>query len=221
MTVPAKTESLPSRPLLSFGTGTAATRVALKIVAGLEFEAWRDVGRRLLTFSEASKWWIGDWLAYGEWSGYGEKYRTAIEKLGLEYDRLRDYAYVANNVPDAIRNPDLTWSHHRIVAKLIPSEQEKWLALAAEEGWTKAEFMDAVQRAEGQARPLPEPPDRPGDPQDDAGRRAETAVQTADLEQVLLTVAVDRLARWKAASARAGLGLHDWTLQVLDDAAGD
>ena len=38
------------------------------------------------TLREASAWWIGDWLAYGQWR-YGEKYEGVVEELGVRLDQ--------------------------------------------------------------------------------------------------------------------------------------
>ena len=185
---------LAERARYSFGSGTVASRVALRIAEGVEFADWQDVGRRLISLSDGVAFWVGDWLAYGEWR-YGDKYRTALTELELSYDRIRDYAYVAGNVPEPVRRDDLTWSHHRVVAKLIPAEQETWLARAAEAGWSYRQLAEELRCApQLSPPPVAEP-----------------------LEQFKLTISVGRLEAWQAAAERAGVATtRDWAIGVLD-----
>lgn len=178
---------------VSFGAGARATTTALVLDEDLGHGAWRQILGRILRLSDSSAWWIGDALAYGEWR-YGEKYREVLDALELNYDRARDYAYVSGNVPPAVRRADLSWSHHRAVAKLVPSDQEAWLARAADEGWSKRELVDALDPG------LPPP-------------------APSVLEQVRVTVDVDRLERYTAAAARVEASLQDWMIAVLDVAA--
>src|SRR4051812_44344403 len=105
------------------------TPVRARIKDGLDLDEWRRVGRGLLGVREASAWWIGDWLVYGEWR-YRDKYRTVVDQLGMHYDRLRDYAYIAGNVGPGIRRADVPFTHHRLVAKLAPVDQRRWLEQA-------------------------------------------------------------------------------------------
>lgn len=180
---------------LTLGPGCRATRTALQIPDGLDVEAWEEMLGRVVALSESSAWWIGDVLAYGEWK-YGEKYQTVLARLELEYDRARNYAYVAGNVPAAIRRHDLSWSHHRLVAKLAPLDQERWLTRAAEEGWSFRELHDALGEDSG-------------------------GITRATLEQVRFTIAPERLQRYQAAADAAHAGsFAEWALGVLDQAAG-
>jgi hypothetical protein len=42
------------------------------------------------------------------------------------------------------QRPELTFRHHRLVAKLGPAEHEKWLAKAVEGYWTTRQLAEAV-----------------------------------------------------------------------------
>lgn len=194
---------LPDRPILSLGTGTVGSWTELKIVDGLEFDAWEVVVQRVLSFAGASAWWVGDALVYGEWN-YGEKYRAVLDHLELDYDRARDYAYVANNVPPAVRRPDLSFYHHRAVAKLAPVEQERWLARAAGEQWTVRQLRDAI------AGEFTAPPP--------AGPAVEP---TAVLEAVRIPADAERVDRWRAAADAQDEAFSEWAAHVLDQAAAD
>jgi hypothetical protein len=181
---------------ISFGAGARATTTALVLDEGLGQGAWRTILGRVLRLSDSSAWWIGDALAYGEWR-YGEKYREVLEALELNYDRARDYAYVAGNVPPAVRVAELSFYHHRAVAKLVPREQEIWLARARDEGWS-------VKQLREQLAEQPEPAGHP-----------------AVLEQIRFTIDPDRLQRYTAAAERVDATVQDWALAVLDVAAAE
>jgi hypothetical protein len=174
----------------------SVSAVKAAFAEGLTFDEWLAVGQRLLKFQESSAWWIGDWLVYGEWR-YREKYRVAVERLQLSVDRIRDYAYVAGNVRPRFRRADLTFTHHRLVAKLGPAEQERWLERAATERWTKRELADALRQ----------------------GRRQVTSAATEPCEQIRLSIASDRAEVWRRAAVHLGLDLKAWAAATLDAAA--
>lgn len=176
---------------------TVASRTGLTIPENLTFDEWMSIGRRLFAVIESTAWALGDWLAYGEWR-YGEKYRVALEEFSLKLDRVRDYSYVAANVPHAVRDADLSWRHHRVVAKLIPEQQERWLARAKEEGWSYRELEEEI-----------------------AARAAIPGSRDPDVPVVVLRVSVpaDREQRWEAAAKERGLDVSDWLVAVADEAA--
>lgn len=195
------------RQMFSFGPGTHTTRVSLKIAEGLEYDEWRQIGQRLLTVAEASRWWIGDWLVHGEWGRYGEAYRAAVEELELAYDAVRDYAYVAGHVPESVRREDLSWRHHRLVAKLKPADQERWLARAAEHGWSVRRLADEIAQATVKPAPTAQ--------QVSAGSRH--VPQT--LERLVLHVEADRLDQWRAHAAELDTTVEVWLGHLADIAA--
>ena len=55
-----------------------------------------------------------------------------MAETGLDPATLHAYAHVARKVPSSLRNKDLSWEHHKIVAKLPPADQQRWLKLAAD-----------------------------------------------------------------------------------------
>lgn len=107
------------------------------------FDDWKAFGKLLKNVEEARQWIIGDWINEGE-KRWGEKYQQAMEETGYEYQTLRAYAYVCANVGLLIRNQQLTFAHHRVVAPLPPADQSYWLGLAAEKGWDDAELRKQI-----------------------------------------------------------------------------
>jgi len=125
---------------------TKATRTALFLRPGLAFEAWCDVGARVGALSDASAWWIGDWLVYGV-KTFPDRYRTAIEATGFGYQTLRNYAWVAGRFPPRRRRPGLSFGHHAEVAALDELDQETWLMRSALNSWTRAELRRQLRAA--------------------------------------------------------------------------
>jgi len=161
----------------------------------LPFESWSALGAKLGGYSNATAWWLGDWLAFGQMK-YGRRYKEAIAATGLEYQTLRNYAAVARRFDPARRRDDLTFHHHAEVCALSDELQERWLALAAANRWSKAELRRRVSRSSRALQPAPAPGTR-------------------------VTISVDpyNARRWHEAAARCGCDLNSWLVQALDAAA--
>lgn len=73
---------------------------------------------------------IGDLASYGE-DAFQISYESIAEKTGYKSETVENYAYVARNVPQEIRNESLSFNHHYLVASLSINEQKKqWLDTA-------------------------------------------------------------------------------------------
>lgn len=131
------------------------TKTSLEIKSGATFEEWDKIGHTLKTFYRANKWWIGDWLNFGE-RKYGETFSQALDETDFEYHTLQNYKYVANRIEMSRRRDNLSFSHHSEVASLEPKEQEKWLAMAEKEGWDRAEMRRQIRDRNRKEIPLPE-----------------------------------------------------------------
>jgi len=108
------------------------------------FEAWQRCGVFLRGVEGAVPFWLGDWINYGEIT-YAGKYDEALETIGLEYQTLRNYAYVARQIEMSRRRDNLTFSIHAEVAPLEREQQEHWLNRAAGEGLKRADLRDALR----------------------------------------------------------------------------
>ena len=175
------------------GARTPYTPVGLRLPAGLSFERWHALGRRIGTVTNASSWWLGDWAFYGEGS-YGEKYKQAIAVTGLDYQTLRNYAWVAGRFELSRRRDKLSFGHHAELAALSEHEQDEWLDQAERGRWSRNELR-AQLRKETRAR-IP-----------------------VSVEQVRLKVDIARVERWKAAAEAERLAFTDWLVAAADDAA--
>lgn len=111
------------------------------------FEEWAAMGRPLLMMEWGARWWVGDWLRFGE-RRYGERYTQAIQETGIRYKTLANLAWVAGRFEFSRRRENLSWSHHEAVAGLDdPEEQDRLLDQAAEHGWSVIELREQARRA--------------------------------------------------------------------------
>jgi hypothetical protein len=120
------------------------TEQSLSLPAGLTIEQWQAVGFTLRRINAAWRWWVGDWLHYGEQS-FGEMASQAMNDLGVDYQQLADCAWVAGRIPVSRRRESLTWSHHREVAALDPVAADALLDQAEEGHWTRAHLREVVK----------------------------------------------------------------------------
>ena len=120
------------------------SRTGLVVHDHLSFEEWSSLAPLLNEAARGVAFVIGDWLLYGlerftrgdsQHPGLrirSEDYEAAIRLTGLDRATLHTYAHVSRKVPSLLRNKDLSWEHHKIVAKLPPADQQRWLSLAAD-----------------------------------------------------------------------------------------
>jgi hypothetical protein len=165
----------------------------------MPFETWCEVGARVGSLHDASAWWIGDWLAYGV-KTFPDRYRTAIEATGFEYQTLRNYAWVAGRFPPRRRHAGLSFGHHAEVAALDEVAQETWLMRSTTNAWTRAELRRQLRAAR---------------------LAADGELSTEMPSSVALALRVEELrhARWRAAASAGGQQLADWIAGTLDEAA--
>jgi hypothetical protein len=161
----------------------------------LPLEEWREIGERLLVLWDASAWWHGDWLVYGE-GRYPDRYRRAVEDSGLDYQTLRNYAWIARKFPPTRRRAALSLQHHAEVAALPAEQQEYWLDLAEKGRWPTSRLRRHVQdnRRCGSEAPIPE-------------------------ATLSLRIDSDRQRRWQDAAELEGRRLSEWIAEALDGAA--
>jgi hypothetical protein len=164
----------------------------LKLKEGLPFETWSRLGLHIAALADASAWWIGDWLVYGQ-RAYPDRYKSAITATGLGYQTLRNYAWVASRFPVYRRRDKLSFGHHAEVAALSVADQEMWLRRAMMYGWTRNGLRSRLRRSGA------------------GGARTPCAI-ALQVEEV-------RHERWQAAAGTFGQSLVVWITGVVDQAA--
>jgi len=120
------------------------------------YEEWEAIGQRLQQMNGAMKWWLGDWLLYGE-QRYGQMYAQALLETGLAYQTLANIASVCGRIEISRRREKLSFSHHEVVAKLPPDEQSRWLFRTEEEDWTVSQLRAELNPKKVKADPPPPP----------------------------------------------------------------
>lgn len=176
-----------------------ATDIGLRLSGNLTFDSWQDAGSRISKLSDLSSWCLGDWLAYGE-SQYVGRYRAAVELVGLNYQTLRNYAWVARRFSMSRRRDELSFGHHMEVARLTTAEQDRWLDQAIEGRWTTSQLRRRLKES-----------------------RMGTDLQTAAAAPMVprLRVEQERVDRWRVAAERSSMDFASWMMASLDRAAAD
>jgi hypothetical protein len=179
----------------SAGTVRVTSR-GLHIPPDVDFETWAALGSRIAGIASSCAWCLGDWLVFGE-RAYGERYRTALGATSLDYQTLRNYAWVARRFPVSRRRDTLSFQHHAEVAALPEPERDLWLGRAERTQWSRNELRRRLR-----ARRMPNP---------SAGERGEVVLR--------VEVTTDRERRWRQAAAALDEHLTDWMSRAADAAA--
>lgn len=171
----------------------AAQRTALQLPSGLAMPDWVSLGRQLFVVANSSAWWLGDWLIYGE-SHFPDRYELIVAETNLDYQTLRNYAWVARKYAPEQRRAGLSFQHHAEAASLPEPERGRWLERAEAGPWSRNELRRRLRTERAGAR-------APG--------------------EVLFTLNVlrERQERWQRAAQCAQLRLDEWIVGVLDGAA--
>ncbi|MEW1552160.1 LmbU family transcriptional regulator [Streptomyces tsukubensis] len=170
--------------------------MGLQLPAGLAYDEWERSGRQLAGVLDSSCWWLGDWLVYGK-DHYTDRYQRGIRAVGLSYQTLRNYAWVARRFGHARRRPALSFQHHAELASMPVEEQNLWLDRAEREQWTTKQLRGALRAARGDRRPSP------------------AAVEPSRR----LEVPGSRFQRWHLAAEQLGVNFEQWVMATLDSAA--
>ncbi len=175
------------------------TRVGLRMPTVLAFEDWERAGRQLSGIVDSSSWCLGDWLVYGK-RHFADRYKRAIRAAGLQYQTLRNYAWVARRFSLDRRREALTFQHHAEVASLPLGDQEHWLDAAERGTWSTKQLRTQLRESR-----VP-------------GEVGATAVQTS---AVLPRIEIQgrQLSLWRKAADQTGAEFDSWVVNVLDRAA--
>lgn len=149
-----KRNSPPPVQALAAFPNVAFSAQGLMIEPSMSFGEWEEVGKTLEQISGAWQWWYGDWWNFGE-RRYGEKHAQALPDK--DYSTKATAAWVAGRVQFSRRRENLSFTHHREVAPLETSEQDRWLDLAGTGLWSVADLRRELKHAKEQT-PKPDTP---------------------------------------------------------------
>jgi hypothetical protein len=198
-------------PLQGLGS-SVVPGAGLLLPRRLTFEAWLGIGRQLSAVVNASAWCLGDWLAYGQ-DVFTGRYRDAVERTCLDYQTLRNYAWVARRFALSRRRDALSFAHHAEVAALPEPEQDFWLRTAEQHGWSRNQLRCEV-RASLRERGAGQHSAGPGHSTGPDG----AACPGPDEPVLLLKVTPGQLGRYQRAASSQGLPVDAWAVQALDRA---
>ena len=174
-------------------SGAVVSPLGMSFEPRFSFEDWRQLGPRIALRANASLWWLGDWLAFGQ-EKYGRRYKAGVALTGLDYQTLRNYVVVARRFELSRRRDKLSFQHHAELCALTDAEQEHWMDRAQCAGWSRNELRRRL-RSGGGVRARAGPP------------------------SLCLAVEADRRNLWSQAALRDDCDLESWMLRSLDQAA--
>jgi len=190
------------------------TGVGLRFPERVDFGTWEQVGQKLARIANCSAWCLGDWLVYGSYK-YSERYRQVLAAVELDYQTLRNYAWVARRFELARRRDRLSFQHHAEVASAPVEDQERWLEQAEADGWSRNELRrhvrssrtELVRLAAGQAGPA------------GLAASADSAGSAAALILPRLNVPAERVTQWRDAARQLNRDFEEWIVAALDHSA--
>jgi hypothetical protein len=174
-----------------------ATRLGLRFAGALSFEGWERAGEQISRIVSSSAWCLGDWIVVGQ-SRFTDRYKQVIDAVGLDYQTVRNYAWVARRFEMSRRRDTLSFQHHAEVASLPPEEQDYWLDHAEKDGWSRNRLRQEIR--------------------DKRISGAGDNVKPSALPRIVVTP--ERIARWRATAEQMEMTLESWIIAELDSAAG-
>jgi hypothetical protein len=199
------------------GTQATVRTSGMVFPENLPERSWERIGAGLRELVNSSAWWLADWLIFGE-STYGwRRYKEAIERTGLDYQTLRNYAWVGRRFEHHRRRENLSFAHHAEVARMAPPEQDYWLRKAEQHKWSRNELRRTVRAS------LAAQSDTAGAPAGDGEKReaprpaGQGAAEERGQKVTTLTIELSagQLEHYSKTAAAHGLPVGEWVTQVL------
>jgi site-specific DNA-methyltransferase (adenine-specific) len=125
---------------------------SLLIDESVSIDEWKELGQNLRQIEGCVQFWIGDWARFGDKKGFTGKYTDPkvydeLEEItGLERQTIRVYKSISENVDTNQRLTDLSFNHHREVAKLTPEKQELFLQKASDEKLSVRSLRSVIKK---------------------------------------------------------------------------
>ncbi|MFC7904244.1 LmbU family transcriptional regulator [Streptomyces griseoincarnatus] len=206
--------------VLSFvGTQAKVQKSGMVFPQNLPERSWEQIGANLRELVNSSAWWLADWLIFGEATYGWRRYKEAIERTGLDYQTLRNYAWVARRFEHDRRRDGLSFAHHAEVARLSPPEQDYWLRKAEQQKWSRNELRRALRASlaaqSGEAAAIPGDGDGEERAASDPAQPAAAGRGPRKVTTLTIELSADQLEHYSKAAAAHGLPVGEWVTQVL------
>ncbi len=129
-------------PLLNLERAGVITLTGLRVPNTITLEDMTTLGRGVGTMHKVAQWAAGDFLVASE-TLFPEEWSQLTETLALSERAREDYQRVAKSVPYDQRRPELSYSHHRVVASMKDERKRgELLDQAVAEGWTSRDLEE-------------------------------------------------------------------------------
>ncbi len=129
-------------PLLNLERAGVITLTGLRIPNTISLEDMTTLGRGIGTMHKVAQWAAGDYLMSAE-ALFPDEWSQLTETLALSERAREDYQRVAKSVPYDVRRPELSYSHHRVVASMKDERKRgELLDQAIAEGWTSRDLEE-------------------------------------------------------------------------------
>lgn len=219
------------------------SELGMRFPRQLSYERWKTIGHQLASVGKWSAWCLGDWLVHGE-EHYNGRYRDAVDQSGLDYQTLRNYAWVARRFNLSRRRDTLSLAHHAEVASLPEHEQDFWLRKAEEARWSRNRLRKEVRASlaersgsdssDGASPALPAASvgtspngiDEVGSCTEAEGSAKSSADSPLPASwtgptsgKIQVSLSGEQMKSCKAAAERFGRSLEEWASSTLDHAA--
>ena len=131
----------------------AYKETALELPPDLTVEEWTGLGKTLGHMYRGNRWWLADWINYGERTYDGDMFTQYVDVCGLKPHTVSTMAWVGREVEPARRRAEsstgLTFSHHREIAPLASDIGDELLDRAEAEGWGRNRLREEVKELTG------------------------------------------------------------------------
>jgi hypothetical protein len=108
------------------------TMTGLTVLGRVTQDEWWAFFDGVQKIESAIQFIVGDLACYGE-DEFRISYEEIAARTGYKSETVENYAYVARNVPQSLRNDSLSFNHHYLVASLNTDDVKKqWLLTAKE-----------------------------------------------------------------------------------------
>jgi len=195
------------------------TKSCLLFPKAQSLSSWEEIGRQIISISDSSTWWIADWLVYGE-NNFKDRYLEAIAKTNLNYQTLRNYAWVARRFDSSRRRDKLSFGHHSEVAALDPPAQDYWLRKAEGFGWSRNQLRSQVRDSlRERNHPATEPPGTVGNEASGANDYDDDIEVDPAPSTLRLDLTSYQIALFQRAAGAHNMKLREWALGILESAA--